>query len=104
MANFSVFLCASPQKPHFREFTNVCKYSVNICNFMRYVFTIVCSKWGIRQDFTTDNKLSKFSVNAEAILPEVYMPSKFSNILASFTCIVLYCEMLTLTCVFTYVM
>ena len=50
-----------------REFTNVCKYSVNIWNFMRYVFTIVCSKWCIRQDFTTDYKLSKFSVNIEAI-------------------------------------
>ena len=50
-----------------REFTNVCKYSVNIWNFMRYVFTIVCLKWCIRQDFTTDYKLSKFSVNVEAI-------------------------------------
>ena len=55
------------ENPILREFTNVCKYSVNIWNFMRYVFTIVCSEWCIRQDFTTDYKLSKFSVNVEAI-------------------------------------
>ena len=51
-----------------REFTNVCKYSVIIWNFMRYVFTIVRSKLCIRrQEFTTDYKLSKFSVNVETM-------------------------------------
>ena len=97
---------------------------------MRYVFTIVCSKWCIRQEFTTDYKLSKFSVNVEVSLPEVYMSSKYSN---NFSIIYLYCiilrnvninlrfyiryvniwivafawaylywEILTLTCVYTY--
>ena len=50
-----------------REFTNVCKLSVNIWNFMRYVFTVVWSKLCIRQEFTTDYKLSKCSVNVETI-------------------------------------
>ena len=34
---------------------------------MRYVFTIVWSKLCIRQEFTTDYKLSKFSVNVETM-------------------------------------
>ena len=46
---------------------------------MRYIFTIVWSKWCIRQDFTTNYKLSKFFVNVEIFLPEVYMSSKSSN-------------------------